>query len=602
MSELIGRNLGQYRIVEQIAVGGMATVYKAFQPSLDRYVAVKVLHNYHAQQPGFAERFDQEAKSVAKLVHPHVLPIYEYGTEQDIPFLVTQYVEAGTLDSLLTQPLDLHQATDIIEQIADALQCAHDMGIVHRDIKPSNVLMDRGHWVLLSDFGLAKIIGVSGVLSGSGIGVGTPTYMAPEQGQGLDVDHRADLYSLGVILYEMTTGMPPFNADNAVAVVFKHVMEPLILPRVVNPDIPDAVERVILKAMAKEPEDRYQTATEMARALRLSVGSQPNAISIASPPTKAETSLKPEAPGLNSGTGPSAETMPSHLQEWWMRWRKAFAAATVLAIFLFAAILLFDQLKQSRSTAAAGETEEVPSTAEAVRTILPQTVPPSPPALNAAAPPITAESDQRTRVTIDAALTYAQSHPPILEDDFDNPSSGWQQQSDQQAARAYVDGTYVIQVPSSIGQRNQVNVPLPLEAELTDFVLEMNLKVDSGLGSASGMIGFRTRGADSLFAGLSAHPCQAFIGDFRAGEEEVLAHNTSCGWLADARSNLTLVAVGGDIALLVNGDQRVTAQTRITSPGTLHLLVSNANGEEVVLRVERVRVWDLTPLTTPAAP
>jgi basic membrane lipoprotein Med (substrate-binding protein (PBP1-ABC) superfamily)/ABC-type phosphate/phosphonate transport system substrate-binding protein len=269
MHDLIGQTLGQYRIVEQLGKGGMATVFKAFQPSLERYVAVKVLPPYFAHEEGFSERFVREAKAIARLDHPHILPIYDFGQDHDISYIAMKYVEAGTLKDIESAgPMSLEQALEIISQTAEALDYAHVQGVIHRDIKPANILMDHGRWVLLTDFGLAKMIEGSQQLTASGVGVGTPAYMAPEQGQGQRVDGRADIYSLGIVLYEMLTGCVPYEAETPLAVVLKHVTEPLKMPRLVNPNIPEAVELVILKALAKEPDDRYQTVGELATALR----------------------------------------------------------------------------------------------------------------------------------------------------------------------------------------------------------------------------------------------------------------------------------------------------------------------------------------------
>ena len=182
-----------------------------------------------------------------------------------------QYVEAGTLKDMLGEPLDLKRAAEIIDQVAGALDCAHEQGIIHRDVKPSNVLMERGQRALLTDFGLAKMTEGSVQLTGSGVGVGTPDYMSPEQGQGMAVDARSDVYSLGVVLYEMLTGRVPYEAETPMAVVVKHITAPLPLPRKVNPAISETVERVILKALAKDPADRYQSAGELAEALEEAV-------------------------------------------------------------------------------------------------------------------------------------------------------------------------------------------------------------------------------------------------------------------------------------------------------------------------------------------
>jgi serine/threonine protein kinase len=265
---LAGQTLGQYRLVERIGRGGMATVYKAYQPSLDRYVAVKVLPTYLAHDPDFAARFRREARAIARLNHPHILPVHDFGQEGELSYIVMRYVEGGTLKKILGQPLALDRTVDILAQIGDALDYAHQQGVIHRDVKPANVLMDQGRWAFLSDFGLAKIVAASVQLTKTGVGLGTPAYMSPEQAQGKPVDAQSDIYSLGIMLFEMLTGQVPFDADTPLAVLIKHLTAPLPLPRKVNPDIPEPVERVILKAVAKAPEDRYRRVSEMVEALR----------------------------------------------------------------------------------------------------------------------------------------------------------------------------------------------------------------------------------------------------------------------------------------------------------------------------------------------
>jgi serine/threonine protein kinase len=299
---LVGQALGPYRIIEQIGRGGMATVYKAYEPALDRYVAIKVLPQYFAHDPDFTARFEREAKAVARLNHPNILPIYSFGQGAGLNYIAMRYVEVGTLKEMLGQPLDLETAADVLGQIGRALDYAHRRGIVHRDVKPTNVLMAEGKWALLTDFGLARMVESSVQLTKTGVGVGTPAYMSPEQGQGIKVDARTDIYSLGVMLYEMLTGKVPYEAETPMAVVLKHITAPLPLPREVNPELPEAVERVILKAMAKAPEDRYQTAGEMVEALEKAVAGVPVETSPASteaapePATPASAPVAPPAP------------------------------------------------------------------------------------------------------------------------------------------------------------------------------------------------------------------------------------------------------------------------------------------------------------------
>lgn len=268
MEDLTGKQLGPYQIVAPLGEGGMAAVYKAYQPGMDRYVALKILPRKLAEDPQFVGRFKHEAQILAKLQHPHILPVFDFGEADGYTYIVMPFVESGTLAGLLRgQPLPVKQIRSIISQIGGALNYAHSHGLVHRDVKPSNVLIDETGNCLLTDFGIAKMVEGTAKFTSTGAVIGTPAYMSPEQGRGEKLDGRSDIYSLGIILYEMATGRVPFHAETPVAIIFKHISDPLPLPRATNPALPELVERVILKALAKSAEDRFQTAGEMVEAL-----------------------------------------------------------------------------------------------------------------------------------------------------------------------------------------------------------------------------------------------------------------------------------------------------------------------------------------------
>jgi serine/threonine protein kinase len=263
-----GMTLGAYRIISQIGKGGMATVYKAYQASMDRYVALKVLPQYHSEDPSFTQRFIQEARTIARLEHRNILPVYDFGEEDGVAYMAMRYLDGGTLQDILALgELPLNETIEILRQICAGLDYAHRQGVVHRDVKPANVMIDGEGGVYLTDFGLAKVLEGSSNLTMSGMVMGTPLYMAPEQSVGEGIDGRADIYAAGVILYEMVTGQPPFQAETPMAIVLAHLHEPLPLPKEINPAVPDEIQRVILKALAKDPEDRYQTAREMSEQL-----------------------------------------------------------------------------------------------------------------------------------------------------------------------------------------------------------------------------------------------------------------------------------------------------------------------------------------------
>jgi serine/threonine-protein kinase len=250
-----------------VARGATSTIYKAYQEKLDRYVAIKVLSPHFIDEPGFLDRFYQEARAVARLDHPNILPVYDFDQVGEIVYIVMKYVNSGTLRNVMRGPLDLSYTLEIITQVCLALGYAHKQGVVHRDVKPGNILIADNNWALLTDFGLAKMLEGNQRLTRTGAGVGTPEYMSPEQAQGKPTDGRADLYSLGAMLYEMFTGQLPFESESGIAVAMKHVSDPVQPPRIYRPDLPSAVEQVILTALEKEPSRRYPTAEAMLAAL-----------------------------------------------------------------------------------------------------------------------------------------------------------------------------------------------------------------------------------------------------------------------------------------------------------------------------------------------
>ena len=272
-ASLEGQTLGKYRILEPLGRGGMAQVYRAYHPQLNRYVAVKVLRSDLVEEAEFLGRFRREAQSVASLRHPNIVQVYDFDVEFDYYYMVMELLEGDTLKVRLNEyrargeRMPLGEILRVTLDILEGLAYAHSEGIVHRDIKPANILLTRRGQAVVTDFGIAQIVGgtqytVSGAL------MGTLAYMAPEQGLQGRTSVQSDIYSLGIVLYEMLTGRPPFDADTPLAILMKHVNDPLPLPRSLDASVPEAVELIILKALAKNPDDRYQSAAEMIQALR----------------------------------------------------------------------------------------------------------------------------------------------------------------------------------------------------------------------------------------------------------------------------------------------------------------------------------------------
>ncbi len=318
MSDLTGHTLGPYRLVEQAGAGGMATVYKAYHAAMDRYVAIKVLPQHLARDPSFRARFQREARTIARLQHRSILPVHDVAEDNGVPYLVMRYVDSGTLADLIAgRAAPFEQTVRIVSEVGEALGYAHRQGVIHRDVKPANVLLDRDGGALLTDFGIAKIFEDTLQLTSEGAMIGTPAYMAPEQLQGQPVDARSNIYALGVVLYQAMTGECPFVAETPLAVALMHIHNPLRPPRQINRAIPESLERVVLRAMAKNPADRFQTADEMVEALR--AAPLPQATPASPPPVSVAplpASLPPAyvtPPPISPATPPPASLPPAYV-------------------------------------------------------------------------------------------------------------------------------------------------------------------------------------------------------------------------------------------------------------------------------------------------
>jgi serine/threonine protein kinase len=317
MSDLIGQTLGNYRIETLLGAGGMGQVFRARHIHLDRPAALKVMHENLARDAGFQTRFRQEARAIAALRHPHIVEVYDFGEEQGRCYLVLELLDSGSLTKLLRDPSltsggsSLPLGIDLMRQAAEALAYAHAQGIVHRDIKPDNLLLapdtfsDVANVLKIGDFGLARLA-EGNMMTATGMTMGTPAYMSPEQCQGMDLDGRSDIYALGVVLYEITTGRLPFSARTLTEAVYKHVHAAPTPPRDVRPDLPIVVEEIILRCLEKRAENRFASAADLAHALRNVLGRSIAALSMLPHATSEETT----APGLSrTRSSPNVDTL-----------------------------------------------------------------------------------------------------------------------------------------------------------------------------------------------------------------------------------------------------------------------------------------------------
>lgn len=271
---LEGKILGsRYEMIQKIGNGGMAIVYKARDIVLNRHIAVKVLRDEFTTDEEFIKRFETEAQSAARLTHPNIVSIYDVGMDNGIYYIVMELIQGKTLKEIIVEeggPLPWKWSVNVAMQIASALEMAHKNNIIHRDIKPHNIIITEDGVAKVTDFGIAKAVSNS-TITAFGKTIGSVHYFSPEHARGGYTDAKSDLYSLGVVMYEMVTGKVPFDADTPVSVALKHMQEEAVEPRTVNPNVPEAVNKIIMKALQKEPVMRYQTATEMLQDLKMSL-------------------------------------------------------------------------------------------------------------------------------------------------------------------------------------------------------------------------------------------------------------------------------------------------------------------------------------------
>jgi serine/threonine protein kinase len=290
-TSIIGETIGRYQIMEEIGRGGLAVVYRAVDTLLQRNVAVKMILPDQQQTDKFLKRFNREAKTLAGLSHPSIVKVLDYGEHGGTPYLVLEYIPGGTLSSRMGKAYSYTEAAAILAPIAHALHHAHQHKVVHRDVKPANILINESGQPMLSDFGIVKLTDTeeSQGLTATGVVVGTPAYMAPEQIQGKQIDGRVDIYALGIVFFELITGRKPYIANTPIELTLKHLNDPIPRPRMIVRDLPPEVEQIVMKSMAKKPEDRYQDMAHFATVLeRLAAGQKGSLRLLERPPEKKE--------------------------------------------------------------------------------------------------------------------------------------------------------------------------------------------------------------------------------------------------------------------------------------------------------------------------
>jgi serine/threonine-protein kinase len=381
------QKFNRYEIIEELGVGGMATVYRAYDPLFEREVALKVLKRELLEEPELRERFERETKIVAKLEHAAIVPVYDVGYDNGQLFYVMRYMTGGSLSERINEgKLDLEQIARILLRLADALDYAHRKGIVHRDLKPGNILFDEIGNAFISDFGIAKFAQAATRITHSGI-IGTPRYMSPEQARGDETDGRSDLYTVGVLLFEILSGKAPFEATTPLALAFKHATEPAPDILTINPNLPPRLGKILKKALEKNPADRYQTCAEFANAFLSAIPADASLNIKFITPLPPHTPPKDEAP--THAPASSAPIQKSRKNVW---------RIGGLAVFLILAFGLWFAFQPDPTSGASTSTPEpvttptnipvtpTPSSLASATVLPPETVPPSPTAVPVFAP------------------------------------------------------------------------------------------------------------------------------------------------------------------------------------------------------------------------
>jgi hypothetical protein len=547
----VGTRLGKYQIHAEIGQGGMGTVYKAYDPTLDRFVALKVLAPHLVWEEEFVQRFLREARAAAQLRHPSLVTIYDVGRASDWYYFAMDYVEGRTLAKIIRQRgvMSAKEALCIVRPLAEALDYAHDRGLIHRDVKPSNIIVGKDGNVTLTDFGIVRA--AQGTrLTRAGTVVGTPEYMAPEQARGGDVDGRTDQYSLAIVTYEMLAGNAPFEAESTATLLYKIIHEPPPSLRSARPDLPEPVAQVLERALAKQPQERYRTCSGFVDALEGAVPSP----RVAVPATEVATSRPEES------RRKQRETVLLGLGG------VALALLGLLCLGAVAVVVLV-------GLGDTGEGQGAPPPLTAAATS------PSP-TRGQTETPLPSPSLPPTTVAPPTSTPAPQPGSIVFQDDFADPGSGWEVGDYETGSVGYEDGVYYV---TSVGNT------LPMWGVagrfLTDLIIEVSTTQVSAGPESDNEYGVACRvqpNGDGHYLSISGDGYYSIW--LRQGSDWVpLVNWTESDAIrrGEATNRVRAVCDGPTLALSVNGEHLATVQDTTFAGGDIALTAASYESQAV---------------------
>ena len=498
----------RYEVEQLLGQGGMARVFRGKDRVLNRTVAVKVLSPQFASDDQFVARFRREAQAAAALNHPNIVSVYDTGDQGDVHYIVMEYVEGRTLRDVIRQegPILPERASEIGQAVARALSSAHEAGLVHRDIKPGNIMLTREGEVKVMDFGIART-STGDTLTQTAAVLGTASYLSPEQAQGTTVDARSDIYSLGCVLYEMLTGRAPFTGDSPVAIAYKHVREDPVPPGRLNPDVPSSLDAVVMKAMAKNPDNRYQTADELRQDLERASAGLPTVATplLLADPTEVVTH-QPEGTAVMTGVPPDQE--PERKRRWWI----AVLVILLLAALGVAAYFLVQALVPPEPTGVqvpdvVGETED-----DAVQTL----------------------EEAGFEVEVEREFNDDVRRNEVFEQD---PEAGERLERGETVTITVSRGERQVEVPDLEGQTVG-----EAQGALADANLELGTQTQEASEAEEGTIIDQDPGP-----GEQAQPGSAVNVTVSSGPETVVVPNVVCQDIDEAQATITGAGLGFDV-------------------------------------------------------